>query len=373
MAEEPPRPEQAESNPPAPADPVRRWTLATLAVIAVLICWYVIADRLTPFTSQARVQAYVIPIAPQVSGRVVDVRVGNNEQVEDDEELVTIDPSSFQLALASAEAALTAARQQVGAASAGVDSAAAAVAAATARLQKSQQEYDRLQRIYTEDPGAVSERRVQSAEASLEEARSGVEQARANLEQAIENQGESGEANSRILAARADVDSARLNLDRTHVRAPGRGLVTDLAVDRGNYAQTGQPLMTFIAIRDLWIQADLTENNLGHVNAGDEVEFVLDVQPGSVFRGRVRSVGYGVATGNDPLGSLPTIQNDPNWLREAQRFPVIIDFDAPDLERNLGLRVGSQVSVVVYTGDNWLLNLLGALIIRLNSIVSYAY
>lgn len=373
MAEDAPASEPAEDNPPAPGDPVRRWTLIVLMVIVVLICWYLVADRLTPFSSQARVQAYVVPIAPQVSGRVVDVRVGNNQQVDADEELVTIDPSNFELALASAEAALTAARQQVGAATAGVDSAAAAVASASARLQKSQQEYDRLERIYKEDAGAVSERRVQSAQASLAEARSGVEQARANLEQAIENQGESGEANSRILAARADLDTARLNLERTHVRAPGRGLVTDLAVDRGNYAQTGQPLMTFIAIHDLWIQADLTENNLGHVEAGDDVDFVLDVQPGRVFRGRVRSVGYGVATGNDPLGSLPTIQNDPNWLREAQRFPVIIDFDASDVDADLGLRVGSQVSVVVYTGDNWFLNMLGAVIIRLDSVLSYAY
>jgi len=162
-------------------------------------------------------------------------------------------------------------------------------------------------------------------------------------------------------------------MERTRVRAPGRGLVTDLAVDRGNYAQTGQPLMTFIAIHDLWIQGDFTENNLGHVDPGDAVEFVLDVQPGSVFKGRVRSVGYGVSTGSSTLGTLPTIDNDPNWLRDAQRFPVIVDFTQDELDESLGLRVGSQVTVIVYTDDNWLINLLGAGYIRLNSLLTYAY
>jgi multidrug resistance efflux pump len=145
-------------------------------------------------------------------------------------------------------------------------------------------------------------------------------------------------------------------------------------VDRGNYAQIGQALMTFIAIHDLWIQADLTENNLGHVDPGDAVAIVLDVQPGRVFRGRVRSIGYGVASGDDTLGTLPTITNDPDWLREAQRFPVLIDFDRGTLDQPIGLRVGSQATVVVYTDDDrWLVNALAALYIRLVSILTYAY
>jgi multidrug resistance efflux pump len=364
--------ESAEETATAP-DPVRRWTLIVTGVIVVLICWYLAADRLTPFTSQARIKAYVVPIAPQVSARVLEVKVGNNELVEADQELVIIDPGSYQLSVKAAEASLAAARQQLGAATAAVDAARAGVGAAAARLTKAEQEATRLRRIFKQDPGAISERRVQSAEASLVEARSSLVQAKANLEQAKQNQGLAGEDNNRILSAQAALATARLDLQRTVIRAPERGLVTDLAVDRGNYAQTGQPLMTFIAIQELWIQADLTENNLGHVNAGDEVEFVLDVQPGRVFTGEVRSVGFGVASDNDSLGTLPTIDNDPNWLRDAQRFPVVIDFDPGNLEQPLGLRVGSQVNVIVYTDERWFLNLLGALYIRVSSLFSYAY
>jgi multidrug resistance efflux pump len=113
------------------------------------------------------------------------------------------------------------------------------------------------------------------------------------------------------------------------VVAPARGLVTDLRTDIGHFAQAGAPAMTLIAIHDLWISADMTENNLGNIDPGDEVAIVLDVLPGEVLKGRVRSVGSGVSSGEQAQpGTLPTIQNSRDWLRQAQRFPVTVEFDA---------------------------------------------
>jgi multidrug resistance efflux pump len=92
--------------------------------------------------------------------------------------------------------------------------------------------------------------------------------------------------------------------------------------------------MTLIAIQDIWITADLTENNLGHVEPGTPVAIVLDALPGKVLEGKVRSIGYGVSTGQSPPpGSLPTVQNSRDWLRPAQRFPVIVDIDPGQLLR----------------------------------------
>ena len=103
-----------------------------------------------------------------------------------------------------------------------------------------------------------------------------------------------------------------------------------------------------------------------------KVSIVFDVLPGEVIRGRVREVGFGVAVDTAPLGSLPTIQNDANWLRDAQRYPVLIDFDLP--AGSMGkLKVGSQASVVVFTGSHWLTNPLAGFWIRLVSILTYAY
>jgi multidrug resistance efflux pump len=354
-------------------DPVRRWTLIVAAVIVALLAWYLAAARLTPFTSQARVQTFVIPIAAEVAGRIISVDVGNNDYVDEGTPLLKVDPRNYELAVIKAEADERQARQDVGGQAAAVDAAAAQVAASRANAKRAELDFTRMQRIFEEDPGAISVRRLESAESTYEQAKSGVVNSLANLDKTTRELGERDEENARLLAAQSALLQARINLERTVVLAPGRGLVTDLAVDAGNFAAAGQPLMTFIAIHDLWISADFTENNLGNVKPGDPVEIVLDVQPGKVYSGTVRNIGWGVSSGNQTLGALPTVDNDRNWLRDAQRFPVIVDLDENLKANPIGSRVGSQADVIVYTGDGFLLTMIGKFYIRLVSLFSYAY
>ena len=198
--------------------------------------------------------------------------------------------------------------------------------------------------------------------------------AEAAVQAAIEQLGEPGDRNAAVQQALAALDSARLNLVRATVRAPEAGVVTGVQLDKGNFAGAGQPQMTFIATHNIWIQADFKENNLGHIDPGDEVAVVFDVLPGHVVRGTVREIGFGVDVGNPPLGKLPTIQNDKSWLRSAQRYPVLVDFELPrDRDGITRLKVGSQATVVVYTGTHPLFNLLSRLLMRLRSILEYAY
>ena len=354
-------------------DPVRRWTLIVAAVIVALLAWYLAAARLTPFSSQARVQTFVIPIAAEVAGRIISVEVGNNDYVDEGTPLLKVDPRNYELAVIKAEADERQARQDVGGQAAAVDAAAAQVAASRANAKRAELDFTRMQRIFEEDPGAISVRRLESAESSYEQAKSGVVNALANLDKTTRELGERDEENARLLAAQSALRQARINLERTVVLAPGRGLVTDLAVDAGNFAAAGQPLMTFIAIHDLWISADFTENNLGNVKPGDPVEIALDVQPGKVYSGTVRNIGWGVSTGKQTLGALPTVDNDRNWLRDAQRFPVIVDMDDDLKPGAVGSRVGSQADVIVYTGDGFLLTMVGKFYIRVVSLISYAY
>ena len=354
-------------------DPVRRWTLILLLVTVLLVAWYLRADRVTPYTSQARLNALVVPIAPEVSGTITAVGVSNNQPVRAGDVLFQIDIERYRLAVETAEASLEAARQAVGAAQASVRAADAGIAAAEANRVKARQDYERTRAIRSQDPGAISERRVELAEASLAAARSQVDAARAQKEQALQNLGQQGEDNSRILQARAALDQARLNLERATVAAPADGVVTDVRLDTGNFAAADAPQMTFIATGRFWLQADYTENNLGHLDAGDRAEIVFDALPGQVVDGRVSEVGFGVAVDTAPLGSLPTISNDRNWLRRAQRYPVLIEFEVPAGPAPMPLKVGSQASVVVYTGDNAISNALSALVIRAVSWLTYAY
>jgi multidrug resistance efflux pump len=158
------------------------------------------------------------------------------------------------------------------------------------------------------------------------------------------------------------------------VVAPSGGSVTDLQTDVGRFAQAGAAAMTLIAIHDLWINADMTENNLGNLKAGDPVEIVLDVMPGEILKGRVRSVGTGISASKPAQpGSLPEVDNSRDWLRQAQRFPVAVEFDPAERAKLRGARIGGQADVMVYTGDNPVMNLLGRLFIRLMSYLSYLY
>lgn len=353
-------------------DPVRKWTFIVLGLCVILMVFYLVGDRITPFTSQARVHAYVVPIAPQVAGRVIEVDVVNNQLVEAGQPLFSIDPGSYELAVQSAEAVLQNTQQSIEAGISNVTAARANVDAAKASVWKTEQDAIRMRRIRKEDPGAISARRLQSAEASLAVSRSKLAAAEASLESAISALGSTDDSNAQIQQARSSLENAELNLQRTAVYAPRNGMITDLRVDKGNYAAAGTPLMTFIAIQDTWIRADLSENNLGNIDPGDAVEVTFDVLPGKVFKGTVRQMGYGVQVDSNALGTLPTIDNQRDWLRAEQRFPVTIDFDYDDIDVT-DLRVGSQVSVIVYTGNNPVFNAVGKLYIRLVALLSYAY
>jgi multidrug resistance efflux pump len=365
--------ETAEAAGKQPMDPVRRWTLIVLAVCAVLMIYYLVADRITPYTSQARVNALVIPIVSEVSGTVIDVVVERNQGVGAGELLFQVEPDRYALAVETAKANLQSARQATGASTANITAAEAQVTSAIAIRLRAEQDIVRLRRIKAEDPGAISDRRIELAEATYTAGQASVKAAEANLERARQDLGDTGDENFRVLQAQADLEQAELNLLRTSVLSPDNGVVTDVRVYRGNFAQAGAPLMTFLASHDIWVQADFTENNLGNIKAGDKVDIVFDALPGKVVKGTIRTTGFGVNVDSAPLGSLPTIENDRQWLRDAQRFAVLVDFELPSAENRQGIRIGAQASVIVYTGGGFLFNSIAWIKMRLLSIFTYIY
>lgn len=359
---------------PPPGRATRAGAATLLALIAGSLLWYFVADRLTPHTDQARLQAFVVPVAAEVAGKVLKVHVRNDDTVRPGQPLFDIDPGQYEIALARSRSDLDSVRSSVGASAAAVEAARALLEAATASRVKAEKDADRHEKLYAEDPGAISVRRLEVAQATRIEARGREKAAAADLRKAEEAAGETGDANAQLRSAKAAVAKAELDLARTRVVAPASGAVTDLRTDAGHFAQPGAPAMTLIAAHDLWIYADLTENNLGHVDPGDAVAIVLDVLPGEVLKGRVRSIGGGVSPASPPPpGTLPQVQNSRDWLRQAQRFPVAIEFDPAEAERLARARPGGQAEVMVYTGDNPVMNALGAVYMRLMSLVTYLY
>ena len=369
-------PAQPQNDANGATESVKRGSLVIGLVILLSLLWYLLADRFTPYTSQARVQGYVVGVAPKVAGLVTQVWVENNQEVEAGQRLFEIDPSQYEIALKKSQSDLESARRQVDAGSAGVESARANLRAALANELKAEQDYARLERLHREDPGTISVRRLEVSQATLDQARATVAARDADIQRAIEQKGGDDDQNNAILkSARSAVEKAQLDLDNTIVEASSRGVITDLRTEVGQYAGTGSPVMTLVAIQDVWINAEFTENNLGHLRPGSPVEILFDALPGQIFDGVVRSIGLGVSEGQPPPpGTLPTIENNRDWLRQSQRFTVVIGFDVDQHQALRGqLRVGGQTSVIAYSDGHGFLKLLGQGYIRLMGWLSYAY
>ena len=351
-------------------DPARWATVIVLGVCMVFFLFYVRADRVMPYSGQARVSGYTVSVVPQVSGYVTGIEATLHEHVVPGQVLVRLDTTQYQIALRSARAALDNTLQQLGVQGAAVESSAARLAGARAQESIARSDYERIQQISARNANALSQADRDRSQAALSQAEAQVSSAEAELRRAQAALGVDGEGNPTVRSAMAGLEQAELNLARTVLRAPSRGAIESLQIDLGHFAAAGQPLMTFVSTADIWIQADMRENNLANLEPGSPVRFLLDAAPGEVFDGGIRSVGLGVRQGApSPRGELPQVSPTTGWLQQSQQFPVIIDI-RDEVPREL-LRVGAQASVMVFTGDHVILNPLGRLVLRFFTVMSY--
>ena len=370
----PDAPEKEESNAPAEKkkrDPIKLWTFIVVASCIALFIGHILADKYTPYTSNGRVKAFIVPIVPQVSGPLTKVNVTNDQFVSAGQILAVIDSAKYELVVRRAQADLQQATQTSEADIAAVSTAQAGVAEAEANLHNAEVKGERI--IKLSKKGAASMSRADDARSSIAANKAKLASARSELEKARFNLGSTGPDNARIRSALVALETAQLDLHRSSIRAPSDGVITNLTVDVGQYAAVGAPIMTFITTGFVWIQADMRENCLVNIARNNPVELVLDAAPGRLFNGEVMSVGYGVAdNASNTLGSLTTVQPTQGWLRQAQYIPVLIRFSDVDTVKGV-LRAGGQVNVIIYTGNHAILNSIGRLWIRMISLLSHLY
>ncbi|HEY8277945.1 MAG TPA: HlyD family secretion protein [Methyloceanibacter sp.] len=352
-----------------PSDPVRRWTLIVLGLIVILFSYSMIADRYTPYTSLATVQAFVVRMAAEVAGRVIEVNVVDNQRVKAGDVLFRIDPQPYEIALEQAQARLASVGQTLGASTAAVSSAQERLVTAEAMRDNAREQTARIFELVKK--GIYSEARSDQATAQIDTAEARVREAEAELERAKQELGPQGAENPQIRDALAAVEKAKLDLLHTTVTAPSDGVVTNLQLTGGGFVAVGQAALTFIDATDVWINANFRENSLENMKSGDPVELVLDVLPGRIFVAKVQSVGWGVSQGSiDPETGLPKISEPMGLVRNPQRFTVRIEPKREDYIPGT-VRYGSQANVIVYATDNSLVNAIGAFWIRLVAILTY--
>jgi len=331
----------------------RAWVLGVLVFVLLVIAYYVLSDRYTPFTTDAYVQAYVVQVAPRVEGEIVRVNVVENQRVHKGDLLFEIDPRPFEHRVELLEAKLVEAVQQV----AELESNVAASEAEDARLL-AQEAYARAvhdqetaiyqQRATTERKYLDAVQRYKAAKAERQRGQAVTRKAQQMLAARI------GGQHALVAEIKAQLADAKLNLGWTQVYAPADGYVTNVQLRVGSYVHIGTPVMSCIEGGQWWVVANYRENSLEYLKPGQRVEITFDTYPGRLFPGTVQLVGWGVHEGQaSPSGNLPAITEPRNWIRLAQRFQVWI---IPDVPEDYQLRVGATASVAVYPRDHFWLN-----------------
>jgi membrane fusion protein, multidrug efflux system len=369
---------------------VLRFGVIAGAVIALLVA---IDDTgRQPRTDDASVRANFIALAPEVAGRLVQLPVKDNAFVRKGDLLFEIDPRDYEYALRQAvadqdnleqriidtrrkiaaensaveaagatvrtsETAIKTATSAVESAQATVTRAQAMVATTLARLSYALNDLRRLEPLLKKQYVTVDQ--VDQADTAQRAARGEHEQAQAALaeaqaqerqaelresqatDQALESKARLGQSihvvdtldilESQRPGLAAQVDRARLDLQRTRVVSPFDAYVTNMNISEGAYAHVGTPMFTLIDTRTWWVVANYREGSMRHIHVGSKVDVYVMGHPDRLFDGIVQSAGYGVfpEDGNVSDG-LPNIQRTLNWVHLSTRFPVRILVRNPD-------------------------------------------
>ena len=345
-------------------------SLTYFIFLAVFLLWIysLWADRFTPMTDQARINGEVIRIVPQVSGPIASVHIANNETVEKGQTLISLDKAPFELEVQASSLALQQAAQGYHADSAAVQIAEANENAARAKVNNARRHAERYRTLLKK--GTVSQAAMDDSLAELQAAEANLLQATSTLEKARFEIGPRGENNPEIQAVLNKKKQAMLDLTYAEIKAPANGVVTNMTLATGNYANAGQPLLTFINTDRLWLTAMVRENSLAHLKKGDPVKIVFDAYPGQVFAGAIESIGWG-SSGNAGLqvNANSGLLDSPTASAVAQRFPVNIQFEK--LPNGIHPRLGGRAVIAFQPGESYLGERLSDLWIWLWSYISY--
>lgn len=280
------------------------------ALVAVWLVWTYYMQ--SPWSRDGKIRAEQVSIAPQVSGRIVELKIEDNQLVKAGDTLFRIDDTPYRIAVADALAQQAKAHSDV--------------LNARAAVAKAQHEAYRRRNL---PKNVISAEDLDTANIALQSAQASEEAAQASLE-----------------AAGAAVNHARWELEQTIVKAPVDGWITNMSTRAGDYAATGSPLFALVDSHSFHVIGYFEETKLRHIKAGDRARIVL-YSNGEKLQGHVSSIGRAIFdqnTGTD--GTLiadikPTIP----WVRLAQRVPVRIAFD--DLPDGLVLVSGTTCSVYI--------------------------
>jgi membrane fusion protein (multidrug efflux system) len=326
---------------------IRYGLLITGPLILALVGAYYYATGGRFVTSEnAYVKADKIAISTDISGRVSKVNVRENQIVKKGDILFEIDQEPFEIERTKAEAELAARTAEIESLRSLYKDKAKELTTVEDDVTFFQDLFDDRRKLLKR--GMVNSERFDSAARNLEAARNRADGIREELGRIRQRLGGSPDLptdkNPEVLAARARLQDAKLNLSKTVIAAPAAGIITKNDLQVGEYVTVGRPVFSVVSRQDLWVEANLKETELTHVKEGQTATITVDAYPDAEWKAQVASIAP--ATGAE-FSILPPQNATGNWVKVVQRIPVRLEV----VEANGGppLRAGMSVIVTIDT------------------------
>ncbi|HME24292.1 MAG TPA: HlyD family secretion protein [Acetobacteraceae bacterium] len=317
-----------------------KWVLLLIVLTAAIggaTHWYLTKDEAS--TDDAYTDGRAITVAPQVAGTVVALHVADNQRVKAGDVMLEIDPRAYIAARDQAQGSLQVAEAQLANARINLEwakeeypakLAAAQAALAAARAGHFKADADaRRQRSLPKQ--ATTQQEIDTAAAALSSAVAQVDQAQAAVRQAElvpqyigEAEAQVRQLEAQVALVRAQLDQANLNLSWTEVTAPQDGWITKRNVERGNYVQAGQSILSIVT-PEIWITANFKESQLDRMRPGQKVDIAIDAYPSLKLTGHIDSIQLGSGS---RFTAFPPENATGNYVKIVQRVPVKILIDA---------------------------------------------
>ena len=317
-----------------------------ILVLLAAAYWYLTGGRYVS-TDDAYVQAARVAVSTDVSGRVVEIGVKDNQQVAAGQVLFRLDQRPFRIAVEEAKAQLATVRYQIHALKATYHQKRADARAAEATSEYQEREFERQKRLLTS--GTASQQQFDQARQAYENGRQQLASKQQDVAVALANIGGDPdiplEEHPMVQHAQAALDRAELNLSYTEIHAPENGVVTKVdQLQVGDYVNAGTPLFSLMSTDRVWIEANFKETELTHIRPGQEATIEIDTYPDTVFHARVESLSPGTGL---TFSLLPPENATGNWVKVVQRLPVRLTLD--HFDQNTPLHAGLSATVEVDT------------------------
>ena len=297
-------------------------------------------------TDNAYVKANVIIISPEVSGRVTSVLVVDNQAVEANDVLLQIDSSPLEITLNRARAQMAVIRTELESLRADYGETVVQEQLAKDKVRYLDRRYKRQRKLLKQ--GLSSEEKHDEAKHDLQVARREVQiieqRVQRVLAQLAGNERLPVDQHPRYLTAQTTYDQAAVDLKATTIRAPASGIVSNMKLQVGEYAQAGKPVFSLIQNLPIWVEANLKETQLTHIQPGQQATIVVDAYPDKIWESVVSSIAP--ATGAE-FSILPPQNASGNWVKVVQRIPI--NLVITDQAGGPQLRAGMTVSVRIDT------------------------